>query len=85
MLKHLIRWFGSLQTTTKFGVSFSLMLAIIVMEMFIGYAAMTVVWESNNAIQHSAEIQRLTMTMGRNWEARAAAEGVLSPVQHDRG
>ncbi len=69
MLGRPIRWFGSLRTTTKFGLSFGLMLTIIVMEMIIGYAAMTALWQANNALQQSAEIQRLAMTIGRNWEA----------------
>lgn len=68
-MRAVVRWFGSLQTTTKIGVSYSLLLAIIVLEMLIGYAALSIVWDANQAIQFSAEAQRLTMTMGRNWEA----------------
>ena len=64
-----MHWFGSLQTTTKFGLSFGLMLTIIVTEMIIGFAAMTALWQANNALQQSTEIQRLAMTIGRNWEA----------------
>lgn len=65
----LVHWFGSLKTTTKFGLSFSLMLAIIVMEMVVGYYALADLWDANRALQQSAEIQRLALTLGRNWES----------------
>ena len=62
------QWFGSLRTTTKISLSIGLLMAIIVMEMVIGYAALSAVWRADNAIQTSTEMQRLAMTMGRNWE-----------------
>jgi len=64
-----LRRFASLRITTKFGLSFSLLVAIVLMEMAIGYGALTAVWEANRTIQTSAEVQRLAMTMGRNWES----------------
>lgn len=69
MPRRLVRWFGSLKTTTKFGLSFSLMLTIIVMEMVVGYYALADLWAANRALQQSAEIQRLALTLGRNWES----------------
>lgn len=64
-----LRRFASLRITTKFGLSFSLLVTIVLMEMAIGYGALTAVWEANRTIQTSAEVQRLAMTMGRNWES----------------
>ncbi len=64
-----LRWFGALRTTTKFGLSFSLMLAIIVTEMIVAYAALSDLADANKELQQSAEIQRLAMTIGRNWES----------------
>lgn len=69
MIGRSLRWFGALRTTTKFGLSFSLMLTIIVMEMIVGYAALADLADANKALQQSAEIQRLAMTIGRNWES----------------
>jgi len=63
------QWSGSLRTTTKISLSMGLLMVIIVMEMVIGYAALSAVWRADSAIQSSTEMQRLAMTMGRNWEA----------------
>ncbi len=63
------RNWGALPITAKFTLAFGLLLLIILLEMVIGYAAMTVVWRSNNAILEGAEIHRLVMGMQGKWEA----------------
>lgn len=66
--KILIRGWQSLRITSKFGLSFGLLLMIIVFEAVISYIALTSIWESNNAIIASADIQRLAMDTSRDWE-----------------
>ena len=61
------RW-KSLRITTKFGVAFSSMLMIVILVSVIGYAALTNIWQANNNILLSSNIQRLAMDMSRNWE-----------------
>jgi len=65
----LFRRWGSLQITAKFVTAFGLLLLIVILEMVIGYVALTIVWEANNDILFSANIQRLAMDMSQNWEA----------------
>jgi len=61
------RW-RSLRITSKFGLAFGLLLMIIVIEAVISYAALTSIWEANNDIVASTDIQRLAMDAGQDWE-----------------
>ena len=62
------RRLGSMRITTKFGLAFALLLVILLIEMIIGFAALSDVWEANNSILSSVEIQRLVIGMRQNWE-----------------
>lgn len=65
----LFRKLASLKVTIKIGLAISFLLAIIVVEAVIGYGGLHIVLENNKAILASGEMQRLAMSMERNWES----------------
>lgn len=73
-IRYALVQFASLQITTKFGLSFGLLTVVVLLEMGIGSWALNAVWKADKAIQANAEIQRLVMTMGRNWESARRSE-----------
>jgi diguanylate cyclase (GGDEF)-like protein len=65
----LFRRLASLRITVKFSLAFGLLLAILLLETIIALKSLTVVIEANKAILVDTEIQRLAMSMSRNWES----------------
>ena len=59
---------NSLRITAKFTVAFSSLFLILLAQTAVAYGSLTIVWDANKIILQNAEIQRLMMSMDRNWE-----------------
>ena len=68
LMMKLLQRLAALRITIKISLAFGLLLLTLLLETSIEYAALTVVLESNEAILANTEMQRLAMSMSRNWE-----------------
>lgn len=66
---YFVKRISSLRITMKFGLAFSLMVSILIMETIIGYRALSVIRDSSNVIMSNAEMQRLAFGMSNHWES----------------
>jgi len=67
--KKLVQVVNSLTIAKKLGISFGLLLTIILVELGVSFIALNLILDSTSSIQVNAEIVRVVMNMSRNWES----------------
>lgn len=72
--RKLILFINRFSIGSKLGLSFGLLLVIILLEMGVSVIALNLIWDSTSSIQLNAEVERVVLNMSRNWESAQRLE-----------